>query len=239
MAIVDDVKSKLRSFFDEVAAFSRTRARDIPIRSDDRWSVVRENGDRRLNLERRLSPDYLLFLGSNFSSLQTFASFLQLQDSILSNAKLSKAFLGSAGSGDVIWYATFRYLLPVLAGLLREADAGGQWDALVAERLILLNDFLAKDTYPVQLYAPLLNFRSDVNDIEVADGIRVCEISDAKLEAYVNTISSFMGQTLVHQLLPLRFQLESVIELPRLSPISHQTRAVFRRSAGACCRRSA
>jgi len=230
MAILQGAEGKLRRFFDEAAAYARSHAQEIPKRSDDTWRVERENGDRRLNLKHGQSPEYLLFLGNNYSDLQRFASFAQLQDLILSNSKLSAAFIGATGSGDVMWYAMFRCLLPVLAGLLKATDAGGQWDALVTERLKLLDDFLEKDTYTVQLYAPLLNFRSEVSDIEIADGIRLREISDSQLEAYINTIISFMGQSLVHQLLTLTFQLELLVEIQRLSPYLPPSESGFQAS---------
>jgi hypothetical protein len=217
MTVLHDIERELRRFFEDVRVYVLNHASEIPVRTRDIWRVERENGERKISSKLLSLPDYAGFLFKRQSDVTAFGSFAHVRDSVQSDSKISGAFLGQS-HGDVISVALFQYFLPLADELLRAFDEGQEWDAGLNARLKLLDDFLQRDTYTVQFFAPLLNFDSSATEVELSDGIRVCPIPDDKLEMYMNTANTFSGATMSYQILQLRFQLQLVIETPRVSP---------------------
>ena len=218
MVVLGTIENSLREFLTDVAAYVLAHTSEVSQEGGERWFVNRTDGKRVLNSRSISHPDYLFFLHNHTEQITKLNAFTRLRDSISGDSKLTHAFLGRASSGDAISVAFPHYLLPLVAKVMRAVDDGGDWEAEVRLRLSELDDFLRKDTYEIVLCAPLTNFTSDSDVVELSSGVRVCKLSDAKLELYMNTVSSFMGHAKVHDLHRLRFQLEKVVEHPRESP---------------------
>ena len=217
MEMLTDIAHLLRQLFEETADYVQKHLQDVPKPENLKWHVGRENGERVLNYRPTTFPDYLPFLGNHSKEIEALPPFRQLREAVQSDARVSRAFLGTEGRGDVGWFLLFSYLLPITSGLLLALDEGKQLEAEVTLRIGLLDDFLKKDTLAVHLYAPLQNFRSSSENVELASGVRVCSLPDEKLEKYINSITSFMGGPNPLDLRSLSFQLESVGEVPRLN----------------------
>jgi hypothetical protein len=217
MEILTNIAHLLRQFFVETVVYVRKHSQDVPKRETQKWHVERENRRRVLNRRRTAFPDYSLFLGNRSKDIEALSPFPQLRQAIEPDARISHAFLQTA-SGDLGWFLLFSYLIPIVSTLLQAVDEGKELEAEISMRINLLDDFLKKDTFTEHLYAPLLNFKSDSEKVDLADGVVLSAVPDRQLEKYVNTISLFKGDPDLHQFLGLEFQLEATAEIPRVNP---------------------
>ena len=218
MELLTDISHLLQQFFEETVRYVRKHSQEVPKREDRMWHVERENGERVLNCRPTASLDYLLFMVNHSKEIEELTPFPQLREAVQSNARISRALLGTEGRGDVGWFLLFSYSLPIISGLLRALDQGKQLEGEISARINLLDEFLKKDTLSVQLYAPLQNFSSTSNKVELADGVSVCVLPDEELEQYLNAFALLSGGPNPLYFRNLHFQLEGSAEVPRRNP---------------------
>lgn len=227
MKVLSGIENELRAFANEVAGYVREHHNDVPKRSGEKWLVERQDGKRVLNQEDFAVPDYLFFLGHHLDEIQTLRSFEPIRR-VLVSTELKHAFRPSGD--DVVEIALFHYLAPLLARVLEAVDAGHTWDAALDARIRMLDDFLQKDTYVVVHSAPLLNFKSDSDDLELIEDIHVRTLSDETLERFVNIARLFQGVHQSSRLLEVEFQLESIAQVRRDGPYLSAPGASFQNS---------
>ncbi len=215
MSIVDNIVAELGDFLRAAAEFVGSRATEIPSRSLEKWKIARELFGRILENEVTVYPDYLFFLGDRRSEVGNWPSFGQLFGRIRADSSLAHAFRLEVDQPDAADDLLNRYLLPLATYLLRRVDSGGEWEHELQTGLKLLDDFLQEDTYPATFSAPLVNFHSNLVDVEIVDGIYLRAVSDATLESYINSMVTFRGFPEGHRLLALEFQLETTMRQPR------------------------
>jgi Apea-like HEPN len=177
---------------------------------------MRRDGEKVLHRKHETFPDYSTLLSSGSVNIYERSSFKALFASIDGDMELVRLFGLTAYSDDIRkTHFLDNYFIPMAAVYLQREQATKDKEQVESSVITQLNDFLVKGTYTSRVYAPLINFDSDVEDLELADGVFLRSVSDATLESHINILSRSRGDLGLRPLLESGFQLEGATEQER------------------------
>jgi len=209
------LRGQLIEFFRVVTGFVNAHSRDVPTRSYDRWAVIRENNERRLQEAPVIEKDYHLFLEKSRATVQALTSFKTLLETVRGSSEFAHAFRLDINAPPLADEMLDRYLLRVASTILLHTEGGEDLDTTLAKQVGLLIEFIQQETCPVTFAAPLANFRSDSTDVKLVDDMFLRPISDATLEFYINGLGHSRPFSDLYRFLTLEFQIEEVVRQPR------------------------
>jgi hypothetical protein len=212
MSTVGRFSEDLKAALQDTTAYVRSRSAEVPIRHRQQWKIIRTNEERTLDRREVVSSDYSFFVGTRRNDIQEMSSFKQLFASIQADAEIARALRLESNSTDEFLN---RYFISIVTSVLEREDAGNDRGQAEAAVLAELDDFLTKDTYTARVCATLLNFNSDVADVELVDGIFLRRVSDVELESHINAMNLMVSYVGLYRLLEINFQLEAVMEQER------------------------
>lgn len=216
MLIVDKFRTELTTALSEIIQHARTHPNDVPVTHRERWKIMRRDGKKVLRSEQESFPDYSALLSSRSVNIYERSSFKALFASIDGDIELVRLFGLTTYSDDVRkTHFLSNYFIPMAAVYLQREEAIKDKEQAESSVITQLNDFLVKGTYTNRVYAPLINFDSDIEDLELAGGVFLRSVSDATLESHINILSPSRGDLGIRPLLESGFQLEGAMEQER------------------------
>jgi len=207
MSLLNRCQPELHKFLNELTEFVRLRSAEIKTEHRERWRVVRDSGGRQFDLRNEVLPDYSFFLMNNEAEIIGMESFKKLFLRIQTDQQISAALkLNGISPGSFFIY----YAIPIETTILTREDENKDWEAAQSFVLSQLDQFLMKDTYTARVSATLKNFRSEVVDVELAEGVFLRSVDDTTMEAHINSVSFVTGHSGVVHLREINYQFEAV-----------------------------